>query len=229
MKRRLLLFLSMVAALLLPAVVAGVVAADKNDGGDPAPPMTRIEYRLIAPTIPAESFGAKPKILYIAGSGYSRTEEQPDPAQGIHGLVICAEPDIWMVNLIPRVGQHVIDPGPTYVVHHNILSATAPKEFATLEFGKEIAFFRGHEASPLEAQVLEGQRCEVSEFRYADFRAVLYVREDTHQPFHLDVFRDARPLISVRYLSYQTGLPFDRALFKPPTGVAFKAPDEGKG
>ena len=186
---------------------------------EPAPPMTRIEYRGISPKTPADSFGAKPKILYIAGTTYSRTEEQPDPAEGIHGLIVIAEPDVWMVNLIPRTAQHIVDPGPTFITHHNILDRNAPKDFSTLEFGKEIEFFQSHHATPLEAQSLDGQRCDVSEFKHASYRIVLFVRADSHKPFHLDVFRDEKAFFSIRYLSYQTELPFDPALFKPPAGV----------
>ncbi|HTE93949.1 MAG TPA: hypothetical protein VK678_10615, partial [Bradyrhizobium sp.] len=186
---------------------------------EPKPPMTRIEYRAISPKIPADSFAAKPKIQYIAGTTYSRTEEQPDPPERIHGLIICAEPDIWMVNLIPRTAQHIVDPGPTFITHHNILDRDAPKAFASLEFGKEIEFFRSHHATPLEAQSLDGQRCEVFEFKHESYRIVLFVRPDTHQPFHFDVFRDDKAFFSIRYLIYQTNLPFDPALFKPPAGI----------
>jgi hypothetical protein len=185
----------------------------------PKPLMTRIEYRNISPKIPADSFGAKPKVLYIAGTTYSRAEEQPDPPEGIHGLIVCAEPDIWMINLIPRTAQHIVDPSPTFIAHHNILDRDAPKEFSSFEFGKEIEFFRSHHATCLEAQSLDGQRCEVSEFKHESYRIRLFVRADTHKPFHLDVFRDDKPFFSIRYLSYQTDLPFDPVLFKPPAGV----------
>ena len=199
--------------LILLLFIAHLVAAE------PKPPMTRIEYRGISPKTPADSFGAKPKILYIAGTTYSRTEEQPDPPEGIHGLIVIAEPDIWMVNLIPRTAQHIVDPGPTFNTHHNILDREAPKEFSPFEFGKEAEFFRSHHATPLTAQTLDGQRCEVSELRHESYRIVLFVRTDTHKPFYLDVFRDDMPFFSIRYLSYQTNLPFDPALFKAPAGV----------
>lgn len=205
------------AVLLLCFLVTAQLGAD-----DSKPPMTRIEHRYISPGIPADSFGAKPKILYIAGTTYSRTEEQPDLPLGIHGLIICAEPDIWMVNLIPRVAQHIVDPGPTFVTHHNILDRDAPKEFSTLEFGKEVQFFSTHRAKPLTPQSLDGERCEVSEFRHEAYRIVLFVRADTHKPFHLDVFRDDKPFFSIRYLSYQTDIPFDANLFKPPAGVTIQ-------
>jgi hypothetical protein len=198
---------------ILVVFIARLVVAEPNL------PITRIEYRGISPKTPADSFGAKPKVLYIAGTTYSRIEEQPDPAQGIHGLIVVAEPDIWMVNLFPRTAQHIVDTGPTFITHHNILERDAPKEFSSLEYGKEIEFFRSHHASPLKAELLDGQRCEVSEFRHESYRIVLFVRADTPKPFHLDVFKDNKVFFSIRYLSYQTDLPFDPVLFRPPAGV----------
>ncbi|QIF02390.1 hypothetical protein [Roseimicrobium sp. ORNL1] len=195
------------------------VAIAQLHAADSKPPLTRIEYRSISPKIQPDSFAAKPKILYIGGTTYSRMEEQADPLLGIHGLIVVAEPDIWMVNLIPRVAQHIVDPGPTFNTHHNILDRNAPEEFSTLEFGKEVEFFRSHQAASLTPQSLDGQRCDASEFRHADYRIVLFTRADTQKPFHLDVFRDDKPYFSIRYLTYERDLPFDPELFKPPTGV----------
>ncbi len=124
-----------------------------------------------------------------------------------------------MINLIPRTAQHIVDPGPTYVVHHNILDRDAPKAFATFEFGKEIEFFRSHHATPLKPRSLDGQRCEVSEFTHEKYRIVLFVRPDTQKPYHVDIFHNDEALFSIRYLRYETDLPFEPALFKPPAGL----------
>src|ERR1700730_2128721 len=76
--------------------------------------MTKLAVRLESADIPAESFAAKPKVMYRAGTGYCRTEELPDPEHGIHGLMILNEPDAWMVNLLTKTAQHFVDPGPTF-------------------------------------------------------------------------------------------------------------------
>ncbi|MES2507049.1 MAG: hypothetical protein V4599_10110 [Verrucomicrobiota bacterium] len=189
---------------------------------EPEPAMKRIEYRHIVPGMSGDAFGAKPKVLYVAGTTYSRTEELPDPAQGIHGLIIISEPDVWMVNLLSRQGRHMVDPGPTFVVHHNILDRSAPEVFSSLELGKEVEFFRTQKAAPLEAQTVEGKPCLVSEFRHGDYRLVLFVQKQGGEPVHLDIFKEGKSLASVRYLSYQTGLPFDASLFVPPAGVTIR-------
>ena len=46
------------------------------------------------------SFATKPKTMYRAGNGHCRTEESPDIEQGLHGLMIVNEPDVWMLNLL---------------------------------------------------------------------------------------------------------------------------------
>lgn len=189
------------------------------EAAEPNPPMTRIEYRAISPKILPNTFNSEPKVLYIAGPTYSRLEERPDPAEGMHGLIICALPDAWMINLLSRTARHIIDPGPTFVVHHNILDQKAPKEFSSFEFGKEVEFFRSRKATPLKPQSIDGQPCEASEFQYEDHNIALFVREDAGTPFHLDVFRDGKALFSIRYLSYQTDIPFNPSLFQPPKDV----------
>ncbi len=195
------------------------VAIAQLNAENPKQLLTRIECRYISPEIQPESFAAKPKIFYIGGTTYFRAEEQPDPPLGIHGLIVITEPDIWIVNLITHTAQHSIDPGPTFNIHHPIFDHNAPKEFSTLEFGRESEFFSSHHATSLPPRSLEGQRCEASEFTYADYRIVLYTRVETQKPFHLDVFRDDKPYFSYRYLSYETDLPFDANLFRPPNGI----------
>jgi hypothetical protein len=206
---------------LVLALVAQVALADA-----PKPPMVKIVYRTMAPEVPADSFGAKPKTVYIAGDTYSRLEEEPDPEQHIHGLIITSEPDCWMINLFGRRGQHIVDPGPTFVTHQMILfDREAPEEFSRFEFGNELEFFNKHYAAPLEAKVIDGQRCDASEYRQSPYRIVLYVRPDTHTPFQIDIFKDNKIKFSVRYLSYETGIPYIAALFQPPPDVAMT---EGK-
>lgn len=202
------------AFLLLTIVLIIPLKAEEQK-----PPMTRIEFCNTSPEISADSFGAKPKILYIAGTTYSRCEEQPDPKEGIHALLICSEPNIWMVNLYPGVAEHIVDGGPTYNTHHPILPPDTLKEFSSLEFGKEIKFFHDHKANPVAEQSLDGIQSKASELKLEGYRLVLFVRSDTERPFRLDVFKDDKPYLSVRYLSYQTDLTFNPDLFKPPVGV----------
>jgi len=178
------------------------------------PPMTRIESRQISEKIPPDTFAAQPKVLYRAGATYMRMEEQLNPKDHVQQLIFVHEPDIWICNLASHEGEHQIDPGPTYVARAPVLTPS-PTAFSTLEFGNEKQFFAEHHATALPPRTLDGQACDVAELRGESFRLVLFSRTDTRQPFHLDVFKDDKPDFSVRYLHYQTGLPFDGSLFAP--------------
>ena len=183
------------------------------------PSITKIVYRTSAPDIPAESFASKPKTLYIGGETYARIEEEPDPEQRIHGLIVCSEPDIWMINLYEHKGRHIIDPGPTFVAHHNIIGKNAPENLSDLEFGKELDFFNKHQATRLKAQTIEEQHCEALEINQSNYRVVLYLRSDKNLPFKMEIFKDGALNFSIRYLSYETGIPFNASLFRPPEGI----------
>jgi hypothetical protein len=62
--------------------------------------------------MPSESFAAKPKTFYLAGEKYGRVEEQLDSEHGLHVLFITNEPDSWIVNLVNKTAQHIVDRGP---------------------------------------------------------------------------------------------------------------------
>lgn len=68
----------------------------------------------VTPGIPAGSFNAQPKSFYRIGSDKMRVDEALDLANGIHGVMVTAEPNIWMANLYDHTGKHVVDPGPTF-------------------------------------------------------------------------------------------------------------------
>jgi hypothetical protein len=76
-------------------ILAALFFCPFSQTGAANPPMTRIVSRFFSPEIKPDSFAAKPKILYIAGTSYSRTEEEPDPEQHLHALLIANEPDVW--------------------------------------------------------------------------------------------------------------------------------------
>jgi hypothetical protein len=210
-------------------IILALLLCQLSRGGAVNPPMTRIVSRSIGPEIQPGSFASKPKTLYIAGNSYSRTEEEPDPKEGIHGLLIASEPNVWMINLFEHAGRHIVDPGPTYIVHHRILEQEAATDFDTLEFGKEVEFFRTHQTISLPAREIDGVRCNAAEFKKAPYLIVLYTRSDTHVPWQLEVHKEGKLSFGIRYLSYQMGLAFDPALFRPPSGIRLEEakPDEG--
>jgi hypothetical protein len=102
-------------------IFLGLLLSNAAFAGPTRPSVIKIVSRFISPQIPPDSFAAKPKAVYIAGDSYARVEEEPDAARGIHGLIIISEPDSWMINLLDHSGRHMVDPGPTFIIHHNIL------------------------------------------------------------------------------------------------------------
>ena len=195
------------------------LAAVAAFAGSPMPPVIKIVHRYIWPQMPAEAFAGKPKTLYIGGDKYARVEEEPDPERHIHGLTICNEPDIWMINLLGHHGQHLVDPGPTFATHHLILGREAVGELRGLEFGREVDFFQRHQAVRQPAVLIEGLSCEALAVTQGNYRIVLCLKPDTHLPFQLDVFKAGAPQFSIRYLTYDTDVPFTAALFKPPGDI----------
>jgi hypothetical protein len=183
------------------------------------PPMKKIVTRLESARIDPDSFAAKPKTLYLAGDTYARIELEPDTVRDDHRLVVISEPDMWVANLLDKTGTHQVDPGPTFVVHSNVLPPGAPTEFTSLEFGKEIEFFKAHKTNPATAREINGKRCNGVEYVYGDYRLVLLTAEDTGLPVQLEIYRDGRLNASIRYLSYELDLPFKAELFPPPAGI----------
>ncbi len=81
----------------------------------------------ITPGIPAGAFAAKPRSLYRVGDDKMRIEEASDPANGIHGVVVIAEPNIWMANLYDGTGKHLVDPGPSLLTEAPVFGGASQR------------------------------------------------------------------------------------------------------
>jgi len=186
--------------------------------------MIKLAVRLESPDIPKESFAAKPKLMYRAGNGYCRTEELPDPEHGIHGLMILNEPDAWMVNLLTNTARHLVDPGPTFNCHLPIFrgeqvksGADLKNQLLELEFGQEIAYFKGKGATPKEGPVLRDKPTNVYTSEVGDSQLFLFTTGTPERPWAV-----ARQHANIReifwYGTYEQ-LPFDPKLFAKPVDV----------
>src|SRR6266404_5316678 len=95
--------------LILPVlIVFSIVVASFAD----EPSMTKIVVRASGPKIPAESYMARPKTFYLAGDKYARIEQELDRERGVRPLMIANEPDNWIVNLVTKTAQHIVDHEP---------------------------------------------------------------------------------------------------------------------
>lgn len=209
--------------LFLLVVVAAFVCLRAESA---EPQMTKIVSRMISPQVKPNSFAAKPKTLYLAGEKYARAEEQPDAEHGIHGPLITSEPDSWIINLSDKTGRHIVDPGPTFVMHAPIFWTAKQKgqpdpdqEFKELEFGKEAEFFRQRSARDIGMRKVDGKDCKALSLRSGSREVILLLDSNTAKPCQIDIMKDGKLDFAVRYLSYETNLAFQRSLFEPPKGV----------
>lgn len=181
--------------------------------------LTRVVTREVTPQLPATHFARLPKTLYRLGAGRARVEEAPDKVQGIHMVVVIAEPDVWFANREDGSGRHVVDTGPTYDVHMPIFAgAGLPRPIADIEFGCEAEFARAH--MPDTEQAGAGSRLTAHVLRQGDYLLRL-VLDAKGRPTEASLRRGGAILMSVAYDAFEAGLPDDPKLFVPPEGVAF--------
>jgi len=188
--------------------------------------MTKIVFRRTSPDIAPDSIAAKPTTLYRVTDKYSRIEEPLDPERGTHNLIITKEPDSWAINLLDKTARHLLDPGPTFFVRAPIIWTPKPtgqpdldKEFQDLEFGNEAQFFRLHKARDLGLRKVEEKECNALAIKSGEREVTLLLDPDTGKPAEMDMTKDGKPNFSIRYLSYETDLPFDPSLFELPQGL----------
>ena len=217
----------MLRRLVLIAMLLAVhsdIAADS-----PSPTMTKIVTRVITPRMDPDSFDAKPKTYYLAGDKFARVEFEPDPAHNMHQLVIINEPNMWIVNLVDRTASHEVDKGPTFVAHCTIFPTSWPKELSSLEFGREVEFFKAHKAATMPDKNVDGRSCNALEYQFSafhlgDFRLVLYTAADTGLPVELEIYRDTRLRATIRYDKYERDIPFAPEVFTPPANLKLVEP-----
>ncbi len=188
--------------------------------------MSKIIIRRISPAVSANSFAAKPKTIYRVTNKYCRIEEPPDPERRVHNLYITKEPDSWTINLLDKTARHILDPGPTFIAHIPIIWAPKPKrqpnpdkEFKDLEFGNEAQFFREHSAREIGMRSVGGRNCNAVFLKIGSREVALLLESKTGKPYQIDVVKDGKLDFSVRYLFYETNLPFQKSLFELPKGV----------
>jgi hypothetical protein len=204
-------------ALIVFAIVTPLLADE--------PSMTKIVSRIISNSVPEGSFASKPKTLYRAANKYSRTEEELDAENNIHALVIVNEPDMWMINLADKTARHIVDPGPTFNFHAAIVwipsrngQPEENRDFKDLEYGNEVEFFHRHNANVARRAMAGGNTSKALSIKRGA-REFLLLLSPGDKPYQLDVLKNGKIEYSIRYLSYETNLPFEKSLFEPPKGL----------
>ncbi len=170
-------------------------------------------------------FAAKPKTIFRAGTQFCRTEEQPDPEHGIHGIVVINEPDVWMVNLVTNSAQHIVDPGPTFNCRMPIFAdqlANLPdesaKQLGSLEFGYELEFFKSKGATAQPGPVLQNQQTTAYKFHIGDSDVALFTYGTTpERPLAVGLTRGDQH--EIFWYSGYGQVDFDPKLFAKPEHV----------
>jgi hypothetical protein len=201
---------------LLSAAVSGQSSPEK---------MTKLVVRLQRPDVPESSFAAQPKTMYRAGSRYCRIEELPDPEHGIHGLAVINEPDFWMVNRLDKTARHGVDRGPTFNCSLPMFvddkdaksAADTSNPLKGLEFGLELAYFKGKGAASAPGPALRGKATNAYTVKIGDSQLLLFTNGTPERP--VAVVRERKTMREVFWYESYDEVAFDAKLFAKPEGV----------
>lgn len=205
-------------------MLAGLLAASATPAVAEAtcapPTVTKIVTRLVYPAVPPGAWGAEPLVTYRQGAFHIRTEEAPDPAQGVHLLIVAAAPHMWMVNRADRTGKYIVDPGPSIDVHAPIVAGEGvSRDFLGLEYGCEAAFAQAR-GKPGGMRVVAGTETRVHAIVVGSERVEVLLSL-AGKPVEVGYYRDGEPVHVIRYDAWQDGLTPDASLFAQPEGYAY--------
>jgi len=176
----------------------------------------------VTPGVSAQTFAAQPRGLYRIGSDKMRIEEALDSANGIHGLIVIAEPNIWMANLYDNTGKHIVDPGPTLFAKAPVfgMPELSPK-LLDLEFGCEAEFLTANAALAVRSEQIGDTGYTV--YRVDDNLDAVEILEKagSNTPAFARYYHQGKLALVLRYDLYSTGLANNPDLFVPPSGVRY--------
>jgi hypothetical protein len=212
-------FVCLVALCLAGPAAAATCAPDK---------LVHVVASDVTPGVDPRSFAAQPKSFYRIGDDRVRTEEDVDAVNRIHGLIVIAEPNIWMVNLYDRSGQHIVDPGPTFFAHAPVfaLDGVSAKLMA-LEFGCEGGFIAANAPAAVRTERVGGRSYEVHRIEDGADAAEILEQSGASTPAFARYYHGVKLVFAVRYDLYMTGLPNDPALFTAPADIRYQEQQQG--
>jgi hypothetical protein len=203
------------------SVVATLAAASPPANLCAPASLVHITVSNVSPGLDPASFAAKPKDYYRIGSDRLRIEEATDTADGIHALIVVAEPNVWLANLYNGTGKHVVDPGPTFIARAPLFGTALGGKFAGLEFGCENDFIAANGVKVTRSEQVGGIAFDVYRIENESDAIEILERSGTNTPAYARYYRQGQLLIAIQYELYATGLPNDPALFSPPPNVRY--------
>jgi len=191
---------------------------------EPPKTMIKMVVQLQGPDVPPDSFAAKPKTIFRAGSKYCRIEELPDPEHGIHGVFIVKEPDTWMVNLADSTARHMTDPGPTFNCRLPIFAGwlsdipkDAAKQVGALEFGRETEFFTARDAKPAKGPEMQSKQTTAYIVQFGEVTLALFTYGEPAKPLAVAIKHGDKH--DILWYSGYGEVEFRSDLFDEPSGV----------
>ena len=182
--------------------------------------MLYVEYKLASKTIAADSFDAQTKKVWRIGKGYLRFEDAPNPQTKIHGLIVVAEPDIWIMDRNTNSAQHTVDPGPVFKIDFPLFASEKNEKLRKLEFGHELEYFKENGAKQLPSLEVDGIRCRLLRLEIEDREITLFLKTDD-TPLQV-VVKSLDYEYAMRFLRYEPDRKPDMSLFQLPLGVQIK-------
>jgi hypothetical protein len=183
--------------------------------------LVHITIANVMPGIDSTSFAAQPMNIYRIGSDRLRVEEAADAANGIHGVVVDAEPNIWMANLYDGSGKHIVDPGPTFFVRAPVFGPKLSSKLIGLEFGCEAEFVAANAPKPARVEQIGGLGFDVYRIEDGSDAVEILERSGTNVPALARYFRQGSLSAVLRYDLYVTNLSNDPSLFLPPPNIRY--------
>ncbi len=213
MKLNLCMLILTLASLSLTARASATICAPAQ--------LVHITITNVTPGVDPASFAAQPRNLYRIGSDRMRIEEVADTANGIHAVIVTAEPNMWMANLYDNTGKHIVDPGPTFFAKAPVIVTDLKGKLIGLEFGCEAAFLAANAPKPSRSEQIGGFDFDV--YRVEDGAEAIEIleRAGTNIPAFARYFNQGNLAVVLRYDLYATNLPNDPSLFLPPPNVRY--------
>jgi hypothetical protein len=187
-----------------------------------APPkLVHITVANATPGIDPASFNGQPKEYYRIGSSKVRIEEAVDRSNGIHGIIVVDEPNIWMANLYDNTGKHAVDPGPTFLAKAPVFGQNVPGKLIDLEFGCENDFIAANAPKPSRSETIGTATFDAYRVDDAGDAVEILERSGTSIPAFARYYHQGSLVMVLRYDAYATGLPYDAKLFAAPANVRY--------
>ena len=209
----------------ISGILLAVMAVSTANAGCDLPPQVRIVTVNTSPGIPKDSFANQPLVMYRAGAQRFRVEEAPDAANGIHQLMVSNWPDVWVVNLLDKTGQHVKDDDLVPVVHAPVITADpslgVPSAWDKLEYGCEAQFFSENKAEQVPTEKHDMIKHSLVE---GAWRLTMVTAKDNPRPWMMILSKDGKVTWAIRYTGYVQQDAADPALYAKPEGIKFTEP-----